>query len=98
MDSTHGTNMYDFYLTTILVKDEFGEGMPVAWTISNRENATILTEFLKAIKKRLGSLSPKWFMSDDAQQYFNSWKGVLGEMVQLNFCVHGMWIKHGGKL
>ena len=30
IDSTHGTNAYDFYLTTVLVVDEFGEGYPVA--------------------------------------------------------------------
>jgi len=34
VDSTHGTNVYDFKLITILVIDEFGEGIPVAWMIS----------------------------------------------------------------
>ena len=27
MDATHGTNMYDFNLITVLVIDEFGEGI-----------------------------------------------------------------------
>ena len=30
MDSTHGTNSYGFYLISIVVVDEFGEGVPVA--------------------------------------------------------------------
>ena len=39
----------------------------------------MLVEFLTAIKQRIGVLKPtRWFMSDDAEQYFNSWKGVFG--------------------
>ena len=38
IDSTHKTNAYDFYLTTLLVIDNFGEGLPVAWMISSRED------------------------------------------------------------
>lgn len=49
--------------------DDFGEGIPVAWAISNREDAIILVEFLGAIKYRIGPLKPpRWFMSDDAEQ------------------------------
>ena len=36
MDDTHGTNSCDFSLTTLLVVDEFGEGYPTAWCLSNR--------------------------------------------------------------
>ena len=36
MDATHGTNAYRFHIITLLVVDDFGEGMPVAWCISNR--------------------------------------------------------------
>ena len=77
MDSTHGTNAYDFNLITVLVVDGFGEGIPVAWAVANREDATILVELLKSIKERTGPLQPRWFMSDDANQYFNAWKGIF---------------------
>ena len=79
VDATHGTNMYDFHLITILVIDEYGEGIPVVWVITNREDALLLLEFLKEVKKRTGPLTPQWFMSDDADQYFNAWRGVFGE-------------------
>ena len=46
MDATHGTNMYDFQLITLLVIDAHGEGVPVAWAISNREDTVHITEFL----------------------------------------------------
>ena len=52
-----GKNMYDFNLITVLIViDEFGEGIPVAWAIANREDMTMLIEFLKAIEKRTGPL------------------------------------------
>lgn len=45
IDSTHGTNAYDFKLTTVIVVDEYGEGVPVGWMISNREDAPIIMDF-----------------------------------------------------
>ena len=44
--------MYDFNLITHLIVDDFGEGIPVAWAISNREDVTLLVEFLRPIKER----------------------------------------------
>lgn len=38
IDSTHGTNIYDFHLTTFLVVDEFGNGVPTAFCISNKKD------------------------------------------------------------
>ena len=46
MDSTHGTNVYDFYLVAILVLDDYGEGVPVAWLITNRKDASAVHQFL----------------------------------------------------
>ena len=74
VDSTHGTNMYDFLLITVLVSDEFGEGLPIAWTISNKEDTETLTVFMKKLRVASGELRPDFFMSDDANQYWNSWK------------------------
>ncbi len=78
MDTTHGTNSYDFSLTSILVVGEFGEA--VDWMISNRQDELINIEFLEAIKRRTGSIHPRWFMTDDAEQFFfslesNIWRG-----------------------
>jgi len=77
MDSTHGTNVYDFKLVTILVLDEFGEGIPVGWMISNREDAIALTSFLRKIKEKCGDISTEVFMSDDAENFYNAWKCVF---------------------
>ena len=45
IDSTHKTTRYDFPLTTVLVLDESEEAVPVAWAISNREDAELLEVF-----------------------------------------------------
>ena len=77
MDSTHGTNVYSFNLITILVLDEFGEGIPVAWMVCNREDATVLRPFFEKIKENCGDVCTKVFMSDDANNFYNAWKSVF---------------------
>ena len=72
-DSTHGTNRYNFNLITIVAIDENGEGFPVAWCISNRKERILLQIFYNEIKEKVGMLTPKWFMSDLADQYYSAW-------------------------
>ena len=52
MDATYGVNMYAFMLISILIIDEYGEGIPVAWAITNREDTAILIQYMKAIKQK----------------------------------------------
>lgn len=78
-DSTHGTNGYDFLLTTLLVIDEFGEGFPVAWCITNHEDFTTMCTFFRQVKKNSGTISSSWFMSDIAAQFYNAWVGVMDD-------------------
>jgi hypothetical protein len=47
IDTTHGTNMYDSKLITLVVIDEFGEGVPVGWMLSNREDAAVIRVFFE---------------------------------------------------
>ena len=53
--------------------DEYGEGFPVAWCISNREDQLLLINFFKALRNKVGHLSPAWFMSDLAEQFYTAW-------------------------
>ena len=80
IDSTHGTNSYNFSLVTLVVVDEFGEGYPVGWSLSNCEDQFVLHNFLTAVKKRASSITTQWFMSDDAEQFYNVWKSVFDEV------------------
>lgn len=73
VDDTHGTNAYGIHLTTLLVVDEYGEGFPVAWCISTHIDTNSISKFFDVIKNNVGNISPKWFMSDDADQFYNAW-------------------------
>ena len=80
-DSTHGAKAYDFPLTTCLVVDEYGEGFPAAWCLSNHEDFTTMCTFFCEVKKNCaGSITSKWFMSDIAPQYYNAWVGVMNDV------------------
>ena len=68
---------YDFKLTSLLIVDEFGEGFPVAWCLSNREDFSVLKVFCEKIKEKNGNLSPLWFMSDIAQQFYDAFTTVF---------------------
>ena len=98
VDSTHGTNSYNFSLITVMVIDEYGEGFPVAWCISNREDHPLLLIFYKAIKSKVGVLTPKWFMSDLAEQFFSIGYQPSELVIHpIDCCAHGMLIVLGGK-
>ncbi|KAJ8909974.1 hypothetical protein NQ315_008989 [Exocentrus adspersus] len=76
--STHGTNAFDFLLTTLLTVDEFGEGVPVAFLLSNRVNRKTIGNFFQLVKSKVGMITTDVFMSDDAPEYVNAWVDVMG--------------------
>ena len=41
-DATHGIAGYDFKLSSLLVLDEFSEGVPAGHVLSNREDYSVL--------------------------------------------------------
>ena len=87
MDSTHGTNGYDFGLTTVMVVDDFGEGFPVAFFYSNRENYTALKLFCNAISQKAGQIHANVFMSDDADQFYAAWSSTMNNVPQKLLCI-----------
>ena len=78
MDATYKINDYDFNLITLMVLDDYQEGIPVAWALSTREDSSVLVHILTVLKDICGPLKPSWFMSDMAPQYFNAWEEVFG--------------------
>ena len=86
MDATHGTNHYHFKLVTVIILDDFGEGVPVGWMISNKEDGVTLKEFLRSLLKHTGPITTDYFMSDDAEQYYSSWKEVYGSQAKKLLC------------
>ena len=66
-------------MITFMVLDDYQEGIPVAWALSNREDKLLLVHILQVITEVSGSIMPSWFMSDMATQYFNAWEEVFGQ-------------------
>ncbi|XP_072142731.1 uncharacterized protein [Dermacentor andersoni] len=66
LDSTHGTTGYQFELTTLLVLDKVGSGVPIAYFICNRMNEKTLTAFFKclesAMAKKVAAKTFTWCM------------------------------------
>ena len=73
MDSTHGTNSYDFFLISLLVLDD----LAVCWIISNREDAAVIRQVLLKVKAKCGDIETRIFMSDDANNFYNAWRGTF---------------------
>lgn len=86
MDSTHGTNAYQFLLISVMVLDDYGKGIPVAWAISNKEDTTTLVQYLTAIKERVENIEPRVFMLDDADAFYNAWQIVFGGEAKRFLC------------
>ena len=63
--------MYDFYLVTILVLDDYDEGVPVASLITNRKDASAVCQFLLKVREKSGDIDTKFFMSDDTDYFYN---------------------------
>ncbi|KAF2889756.1 hypothetical protein ILUMI_16416 [Ignelater luminosus] len=86
IDSTHGLNSYNFELTTIMVLDEFGEGLPGACMFSNRKDVVVNELFFCKIKERIGTLSPVTFMTDITTVFYNARIAGMGPVEHQLFC------------
>ncbi len=93
VDATYNVNSYIFHLISVLVLDQYQEGIPVAWGISNRKDEAVIKYIFEAIKSTCGDP----FMSDMALQYYNAWKDVFDSEELNTYGVPGTLIVLGGK-
>ena len=97
MDGTHGTNQYNFELTTVLVLDENREGFPCAFLISNRADTEIMTFFLKIISSFSGPVNCQVFMTDITSICYDAWVRSMGMYPLIAYFAHTMLIERGGE-
>lgn len=88
IDSTHGTNNSKFHLTTILIVDEFGTGVPVAFFISNRVDTQMLEFFFSSVSKKVGIIKTRGLITDDVVTFVNAWSTIMGPPTNHYLC---MW-------
>lgn len=77
-DSTHGTNAAGYLLTTLVVIDDVGKGLPCAFYLSNGDSYEAIFPFFEALQERVGPISASYFMSDDAPQFYKAWCDSFG--------------------
>ncbi|XP_065207758.1 uncharacterized protein LOC135836704 [Planococcus citri] len=85
----HGTTGFtddDFNLFSLVVLDDIHEAFPCALLVSNRTDEEIFTFFYKTIKEKLGIINSKVFMSDMADEIYNSWVNVMGSVELRLYC------------
>ena len=85
-DTTHGTTGYDFKLATLIVLDEFQEGLPVVHCLANRETYEFMEIFFEKLVINVGTISPVYFMSDTAPQFYDAFSYVNGCQPLSLFC------------
>ena len=68
---------YNLYLTTVMVINEHGEGLPVSFAITNREDTTFIVQYFKPLRNQFEQISCSTFMSDGADQFFTAWISVF---------------------
>ena len=97
IDATYKVNDYSINLITLMVLDDFQEGIPVAWALSTREDKCTLVHILIVIKEICGPLEVSWFMSDMAPQYFTDGRKFLDKTKLSIYGVPGILIGSGRK-
>lgn len=65
----------------------------MAFCLSNRSDEAIFQLFFDKIRYKVGVINCKVFMSDDAPAFYNTWVAVMGSVLNIDYCVLGMFIK-----
>lgn len=104
VDSTFGVTkkLYGLKLTTVMVINEFGMGLPIAYFISKKMNSLMWENCLHVFRLMMGkSVKPKIFMSDDDPSYYHAWRAVMGKPTKKLLCtwhVAKSWERKAKKL
>ncbi|XDV36723.1 hypothetical protein PO909_006453 [Leuciscus waleckii] len=77
-DATHCVNQYSFPLFTLLVRDDHGHGVPVAYIITSSETQETLTLALQRLRP-LFPKPPRCFMVDKDMSEINALNDVFPE-------------------
>ena len=81
MDVTFGTNHMKFHLFTLVVFDDFRNGVQIAWIITSRQNKKNLIQWLTALRVKAMKVQLEWrpscFIVDDEIHERNAIKYVI---------------------
>jgi len=80
IDGTHNTTMYEnMVLTTIIVRDNWGHGIPAAWMLASSGTQETISFFLSLVRGQNPSVIPWRIMSDRDLAQINACQLVYPE-------------------
>ncbi|EYB81600.1 hypothetical protein Y032_0378g286 [Ancylostoma ceylanicum] len=77
IDDTHCTTRYSLKLTTLMVVDDYGRGLPAGFLLANKMDKEECVYFFEEVKKVFGEFMPRFFLSDDTNTFWNGYKSVF---------------------
>ena len=76
IDAIHGTNILNYLLWSLLVFDDWNNGVPVVWVLTSRSTREDLTMWLEPLRRHIEKDMPNfllsYFMTDDAPKIKNA--------------------------
>ncbi|GBO20864.1 hypothetical protein AVEN_58168-1 [Araneus ventricosus] len=94
IDATHGTNHYDFFLLSLHIQDEYGQGYPVAHFITNVLDFQTLLALFHSLRCRVPDLKVNTVITDDDSISFQAFNSVFGPNIKHLLCqwhVYNAW-------
>lgn len=102
IDGTRGLNDYNFQLFTILILDEYDEGIPVAFCFSNKSTKQLYKLFFSKVKKAINkSVQTNVFMSDDEMTFYDASNEITVPATHQLICrwhLNKIWVTNLNKL
>lgn len=72
-----------YELTTLLVSDRRGQGVPVLWALTSSSTTEVVYSILKGFVEKLRAAEPNWQPScifiDDSEVYIGAWNRIIQE-------------------
>ena len=98
VDGTHGLNSYQYQLFSVLVVDEYSNGVPVGYCFCNTGDTDVMKIFFGVLKTHLmHPLDTKILMTDDDPVFVNAWTCVMGPPKMHLLCTwhfNKHWLEH----
>lgn len=100
VDGTHGLNTYGYQFVSIVMINDFNNGIPVEFCFTKKIDLTPIMLFYSKIKEAIGldyNTEVKVFISDDAPQFYDAWMFIFGRVEHTLLCcwhVSKNWVKN----
>ncbi|KIH68515.1 hypothetical protein ANCDUO_01147 [Ancylostoma duodenale] len=86
IDNTRCTTRYSLKLTTLMVVDDYGRGLPAGFLLAKRMDKEECVYFFQEVKKVYKEFMPRFFLSDDTNTFWNGWvKSLLTQTNKVEF-------------